>query len=327
MADGGNPLKVLECLNVSLVGPFEYLRGDLDSLSDEQLLTHYRYYFDLPEFQTIMVQREDADHIHYGYWRDDPEKNPVGICKSKGGRVVLESAGKNTKWIEAVACNLFDFTKERIEQIRCHHPEPKTVSTLSEAVDAFVDKHGIETTQMGDEGCPFKRRSRGIVTPTFHRFGLVVKMENDIGYRPIGYSNVQLKRILKRMNADKQHKRKVNAEEMEVVLTNVCLADDEGDPGMGYELGIDFFYSYPMFAKKAQRLLSNAYRLTDRDGFIPILKAHLKTRETRKDPCSHWTGNSILRYTKKQNGKKSVPKGNSKMQKSLDELSSDEAEQ
>ena len=118
--------------------------------------------------------------------------------------------------------------------------------------------------------------------------------------------------------------------------TKVCLADDEGDPGMGYELGIAFFYSYSMFSKKAQRLLINAYTLTDRDGFKPILMAHLKTRDSRKDPFSHLAGNSILRFTLKQKPKakgrgaqkaKTAKSQRTKAQKQkLDELSSDDAE-
>merc|ERR1719295_2118459 len=297
VADGGDPLKVLECLDVSLVGPFQYLQGDLQCLSGDQLLTHYRYYFDLPEFQTILVERGCPDHSHYGFWRDDPARNPVGICKSKGGRTVLDTAGKDSLWIEPVATNLFAFTRSRIEQMGA---DPDRQS-LSEALDSFVTKHGVKMTEMNGKSCPFKRRRKEVVCPTFHRFGLVVAVDdNEVGYRPQNYSNREMKRIFKRMHSDKVKRRKVKAEEMEIALTNVCLADDEGDPGMGYELGIAFFYSYPMFAKKAQRLLLNAYTLAVRDGFKPILKAHLKTRDSRTDPYSHLAGNSILRFTQKQ---------------------------
>ena len=64
----------------------------------------------------------------------------------------------------------------------------------------------------------------------------------------------ELKKIFKRMNNDKMKGKGINSSEMDIILTNVCLADDEGDPGMGYELGIDFFCSYPMFQKQVKYL-------------------------------------------------------------------------
>lgn len=321
-------MAVLECLGLSMVGPFEFINGDLDRLSDAQILTHCRYYFDLPEFQTILVERDCPKHTHFGFWRDDPSANPVGICEAEGGRKVAESAAKHTAAIKAAASNLFGFALNRIERA----PPSDDVRSLSEALTAFVAGHGIEIKKMGGRSCPFKRRRQNVVAPSFHRFGLVVPFEDDVGYRPIGYSNGELRRILKRMHSDKQRKRKVDASEMEVILTNVCLADDEGDPGMGYELGIAFFCSFPMFGKHAQRLLTNAYALTQRDGFGPILKAHLQQRDGRKAPYRHLPAakNSILRYalkTKRKGGDEQRENGRDKKHaepQGLDDLSSDE---
>jgi len=48
--NNNNPCDALSNdLNLKFVGPFEYLNGDLFQLTDEQILIHYRYYFDLPE--------------------------------------------------------------------------------------------------------------------------------------------------------------------------------------------------------------------------------------------------------------------------------------
>jgi len=130
---------------------------------------------------------------------------------------------------------------------------------------------------------PFKERKNKIVSQTFNGFGLVVPVKNDVGYRPIPYSLRELKQIFKRMNNAKLKNKKIDSTEIDFVLGNVCLADDEGDPGMGYELGIDLFYSYPMFEKQAKRLLINAYSLTkSRDKFKLILNAHLDVREKQR---------------------------------------------
>merc|ERR1711933_300791 len=118
----------------------------------------------------------------------------------------------------------------------------------------------------------------------------------------IGYRDAELKRILKRMNTDKQKKKKVDASEMEVILTNICLADDEGDPGMGYELGIDFFFSFPMFAKHAKRLLMNAYNLTNREAFKTILSAHLNVRAAQQNDKYEY--NQLLRVEKSKKKEK-----------------------
>merc|ERR1712154_310469 len=106
------------------------------------------------------------------------------------------------------------------------------------------------------------------------------------------------------MGADKKKKKKVDASEMEVILTNICLADDEGDPGMGYELGIDFFFSYPMFEKHAKRLLMNAYNLTNREGFKKILSSHLTVRAKQNDKFKYNQLENVQKKKKKEEEKK-----------------------
>eukprot|EP01084_Bolivina_argentea_P281151 480996_1 len=76
-----NPLNTLNCLNLQLVGPFEYINGNLNTLSNDEILIHHRYYFDLPEFQTLIIELNNINNIHYGYWRDNPNYNPIGICQ------------------------------------------------------------------------------------------------------------------------------------------------------------------------------------------------------------------------------------------------------
>ena len=93
-------------LNLKLVGPLEYLNGDLSKLNNEQILIHYRYHFDLPEFQTIIIDKTSTDNTHYGYWRDDPNYNPIGIVQSDGNTEVINTI---KKCITPIASNLFYF--------------------------------------------------------------------------------------------------------------------------------------------------------------------------------------------------------------------------
>lgn len=52
---------------LELVGVFDYLAGKFDEkkFGEKELLVHYRFATDLPEFQTILVY----DGGRFGYWR------------------------------------------------------------------------------------------------------------------------------------------------------------------------------------------------------------------------------------------------------------------
>ena len=155
-------------------------------------------------------------------------------------------------------------------------------------MNEFVIKNKIKLNEK-EKLLPFKQREKRIVAKVFHGFGLVVPMDGDVGYRKPSWNVSELRRIFKRMYDQKTKNKKVNDREFEFIMGNIFLADDEGDPGMGYELGIDLFYSYKMFEKHAKRLLLNAYDLTERRNFKIILNAHLEVRG-RED----WNYNQLM---------------------------------
>jgi len=68
------------------------------------------------------------------------------------------------------------------------------------------------------------------------------------------------------------------------LVTNVQFVNDEGDPGMGLELGIDVLIFGGDYLNYAERhLLTVSYDLIDRDAFVKITKAQLnRRREDRK---------------------------------------------
>ena len=116
------------------------------------------------------------------------------------------------------------------------------------------------------------------------------------------------------MYDDKINGKPINGKRVNDIITCVCLADDEGDPGMGYELGINFFCSYNIFNKKAKKLLSNAYHLLNRHKFIEILNAHINIRGQRH--------NNYNILSSKIKNKQKVPKKSKK--RVLEDLSSDD---
>ena len=85
-------------LEWNLVGPFDVLSGlitDFHGFSKESLLRHCRFYYDPPEFQTVIVKK-DEPFTHYGYYRDEPQQNKPIVAMNKanlGGQ--LHEAGDN----------------------------------------------------------------------------------------------------------------------------------------------------------------------------------------------------------------------------------------
>ena len=69
----------LKCLNLRLVGAFDVLRGRHRRLAKNRkgkkpnFLLHYRYFYDPPEFQTVIATVDDVDdedsQFHLGYYR------------------------------------------------------------------------------------------------------------------------------------------------------------------------------------------------------------------------------------------------------------------
>lgn len=63
-------------------------------------------------------------------------------------------------------------------------------------------------------------------------------------------------------------------------ITNVQFANDEGDPGMGIELGLNaFLFGGKALHSTVRHLLTTGYELVDREPFGKIITAHLNRRK------------------------------------------------
>lgn len=92
------PEQIFQQFGLQLVGPFDVLAGKFDSadlFEPGDYLRHWRYYYDPPEFQTLL--RKDKTGIHYGYWRDSPNENCL---------VARNDAQKNCQF-DFIADNMF----------------------------------------------------------------------------------------------------------------------------------------------------------------------------------------------------------------------------
>ncbi len=70
---------------------------------------------------------------------------------------------------------------------------------------------------------------------------------------------------------------------LQEIVTNVQFANDEGDPGMGIELGLNAFcFGGSRTHGTIRHLLSTGYDLVNRPEFGQILRAHLGRREKEK---------------------------------------------
>ncbi|XP_061762431.1 histone PARylation factor 1 isoform X2 [Nerophis ophidion] len=89
-----NPCGALkDTLGLQLVGPFDILAGAHRNCKNPSpnFHLHWRYFYDPPEFQTILRGSEESQH-HIGYYRDIPDSLPafVGENEAKSGCTITQ---------------------------------------------------------------------------------------------------------------------------------------------------------------------------------------------------------------------------------------------
>lgn len=92
------PQEALKSVGLTLVGPFDVLGSKFAGATENDsvdYLLHWRYYYDPPEFQTVL-KGDDSTGFHIGYFRDDPKEvsSFVGSnCAVRDG--IIETVGDN----------------------------------------------------------------------------------------------------------------------------------------------------------------------------------------------------------------------------------------
>ncbi len=132
-----------------------------------------------------------------------------------------------------------------------------------------------------------KTRDKLRLAPLFHGAGMVVPFdkEKELGYREIPETAASLKKIFKNViEAGDDEEAKTKAMDvLQELITNVQFANDEGDPGMGLELGLNaFLYGGTGMERPISHLLELAYNLLGRGPFAKVAKAHVADRREGK---------------------------------------------
>ncbi|XP_010170996.1 histone PARylation factor 1, partial [Antrostomus carolinensis] len=218
-----------------LVGPYDILAGKHKKAksTDVDFNLHWRFFYDPPEFQTILVG-DSKTQYHMGYFRDVPDELPVwvGANEAKKG-CVISQVGDNV--FAAVKLFLSKKLKEETDK-----KKNAILKEIDEKLTRTAKELGYSLEQ---KTMKMKQRDKKVVTKAFHGAGLVVPVDkNDVGYRELPETNANLKKICKAIvDAPTDDERLKAFAPIQEMLTFVQFANDECDYGMGYELGMDLF--------------------------------------------------------------------------------------
>ncbi|XP_065347625.1 histone PARylation factor 1 [Cloeon dipterum] len=268
-----NPKKPLEAFKdckFSLVGPFEVLAGVLKE-NEHQVpytLTHWRYFYDPPEVQTLL-RGDDQKQLHWGYYRDDPNEMPSYVVSNAAAEdCILKDAG----------LSLFA-TVDFLVASSLKSADPFSKVKIMRLQTALQKKAKEEKINMHDKS-EFFARKRKIVCPAFHKGGLVVKCDKKtkVGYRKME-TETNLKKLLDKVcGAETEERRNKEMEALDSLITYANIANDECDFGGPLELGINMFcHGNELFHPQIMGVLVATYQLLGRPQYAEILKAHIKS--------------------------------------------------
>ncbi|NXJ65120.1 HPF1 factor, partial [Rostratula benghalensis] len=279
---------LVSSVGLRLVGPYDILAGKHKKAksTDLDFNLHWRFFYDPPEFQTILVG-DSKTQYHMGYFsfticvyffinRDVPDELPVwvGANEAKKGCVISQVGDNVFAAVKLFLSKKLKEVTDRKKNAILKDIDEKLTRTAKELGYSLEQK----TTKM-------KQRDKKVVTKAFHGAGLVVPVDkNDVGYRELPETNANLKKICKAIvDAPTDDERLKAFAPLQEMLTFVQFANDECDYGMGYELGMDLFcYGSHYFHKTVGQLLPLAYTLLRRGLFADIIQSHLASR--RQDP-------------------------------------------
>ncbi|XP_050801352.1 histone PARylation factor 1 [Gopherus flavomarginatus] len=263
----------LSSIGLQLVGPYDILAGKHKKTksADLNFNLHWRFFYDPPEFQTI-IAGDSKTQYHMGYFRDVPDELPAWVGANEAKKnCVISQIGDNV--FAAVKLFLSKKLKEVTDK-----KKNGILKDIDENLTRTAKELGYSLEQ---KTMKMKQRDKKVVTKTFHGAGLVVPVDkNDVGYRELPETNANLKRICKAIvDAPSDDERLKAFAPIQEMITFVQFANDECDYGMGYELGMDLFcYGSHYFHKVVGQLLPLAYNLLRRNLFAEIVESHLANR-------------------------------------------------
>lgn len=272
---------LIDILGFKLVGPFDVLRGNIDESIAEKvgdsILNHWRFFYDPPELQTFAIIdpsiASSIDHnlsYHLGYFRDVPEEDAP---------MVVSSDPDKSCHITGVSDNIFAAIWIELTKRKAKSTNLSKLKQFENQLKSFSDKHNIDLTG----NSKLKSRKKKVNAPTFHKFGIVVDVVDDVGYRELPETDENLKKIINKiinLDNDEQRRKCSSMKEIHQIMGLINYANDEKDFGMALEFGLDLFCTgHAFFHRSAKHLLAQAYQLLERNAFATIVTAHLDDRK------------------------------------------------
>ncbi|XP_061165509.1 histone PARylation factor 1-like [Saccostrea echinata] len=275
--NGSHPENAMKSLlGWTLVGPYDILAGKHKGVNKNKkgrrpkFLLHYRYYYDPPEFMTVVKGDKDTQ-FHIGYFRDEPSEMPVFVAVNQA---------KDSCKITPKGENIFGAVKNIIdEELKSADQDQK--KKLKDFQNQLIDFAKSRKLCLDLQSNEMKKRNKKVVCKTFHGAGIVVPVDkNEVGYRPVPETPADLKKMFKKVVESKsKEERDKNMDPIQELITLVQFANDECDYGEGLELGMDLFsFGGEVLHPLIQHLLPLAYQLLGRFEFKDIIELHLKNR-------------------------------------------------
>ncbi|MFH4979245.1 hypothetical protein AB6A40_005954 [Gnathostoma spinigerum] len=265
-SEARNAFKSLDCLR--LEGVFDYLaQGNENNkdASENYWIISCRYETDLPEMETFAT----CSSGRFAFWRDTPECDTPLI-------VFVAKQMKHFPKLEIVGTSDPTYILLYLMTETC-----KTKRYLTLLPEGWSRRMSAYETERRKWNAARRKTSLG---HNSHGMGIVVKVTDDVGYRPLGISQAELKKKIEDISSCSDEVMKnARKESLVDIFSNVQFANDEMDFGMGLEFGHELFMSnYCDVDRMAVSVLTTAYTLLERSAFAKILKAHTDVR--RKHP-------------------------------------------
>lgn len=190
-ANGGDnqrPECVFEKFDLELIGPFDVLSGKFDKarrFEPAEYLRHWRFFYDPPEFQSIMKKKSSG--VHFGYWRDDRDSECL---------IAKNDCAKNCEF-DFVADNAFSAVIHFLDKELKTSPFNRSAAVaMKKELETFAETNRISLSTFSPK---LKSRNLRSVCKTFHRAGLIVPFDRktDVGYRQLQISDDNLKKIFR----------------------------------------------------------------------------------------------------------------------------------
>lgn len=270
----------LAYLDWSLVGPYDVLSGlitDFHGFNKDDLLRHCRFYYDPPEFQTIIVKKDDQI-THYGYFRDEPSQGSAIVAMNKAGvggdiyevgdnlftvlRSELESSiaslSKSSQELPTFSSSSSSTPRsaklqnEKQTQLEIAKAKQELTIIRDKLLDFCSSRENIST----DSWQRTAARRRECSCKTLNKFGIVLPKDENLNH-PGG------SRLLE--------------EDLVEIMNN--FSESRYPAGKMLELGQNLFYrGDPSYHNDIEKLLTSAYTRLRKEEFAEIIKSHLNVR-------------------------------------------------